>query len=79
MLVRRNQRLTFEIAGLTCGSGGALDAEHAIAGLPGVLRAYVNPLTEMAYVEIDPTILTEERLVATVADLGLRPGRPSAR
>jgi copper chaperone CopZ len=79
IVARRYQRLTFEIDGLTCGGGGALGVERAIAGLPGVVRAYVNPLTEMAYVEIDPTIFSEEQLVTTVADLGLRPGRPSAR
>lgn len=71
------QRLTFEIDGLACG--GALAVERAIARLPGVIRVYVNPLTEMAYVEIDPTTASEEQLVAAVADLGLRPGRPSAR
>ena len=71
------QRLTIAIDGLACG--GALTAEQAIARLPGVIRAYVNPLTEMAYVEIDPTRASEEQIVAVVADLGLRPGRPVAR
>jgi copper chaperone CopZ len=71
--------LTFEIDGLTCGGGGALIAEHALARLPGVIRVYVNPFTEMAYVEIDPDAASEQQLVAAVADLGLRPGRPVAR
>ena len=75
----RYQRLTFAIDGLGCGGDGALTAERAIARLPGIARAYVNPLTEMAYVEIDPTDATEEQIVAAVAELGLRPGRPSAR
>jgi copper chaperone CopZ len=75
----RYQRLTFEIDGLTCGGGGALTAERALARLPGVSRVYVNPLTEMAYVEIDPDAASEQQLVATVADLGLQPGRPAAR
>ena len=56
-----------------------LHAEQAIAHLPGVIRAYVNPLTEMAYVEIDPTTASEDQIVAAVAHLGLRPGRPVAR
>ena len=71
------QRLTIAIDGLACG--GALSVEQAIAHLPGVIRVYVNPLTEMAYVEIDPTQASEAQIVAVVADLGLRPGRPVAR
>ena len=75
----RYQRLTFEIDGLTCGGGGALTAERVIARLPGVIWVHVNPLTEMAYVEIDPASVSEEQTVATVAGLGMRPGRPSIR
>jgi copper chaperone CopZ len=71
------KRLTFAIDGLACG--GALSAEQAIARLPGVIRAYVNPLTEMAYVEVDPSTVSEEQIVAVVANLGLRPGQPAAR
>jgi copper chaperone CopZ len=73
------QRLTFEIDWLTCGGGGALTAERALARLPGVIQVYVNPLTEMAYVEIDPQAASEQQLVAEVAKLGFRPGRPVAR
>ena len=73
------ERITLPIFGLTCGGGGALTVERSLARTPGVTRAYVNPLTEMAYVEIDPTAATEEQIVAAVAELGLRPGRPSAR
>ena len=71
------QRLTIGIDGLACG--GALSVERAIARLPGVVRVYVNPLTETAYVEIDPTRVSEDRIVAVVAGLGLTPGRPVAR
>ena len=53
--------------------------ERAIARLPGVIRVYVNPLTETAYVEIDPTRVSEDRMVAVVAGLGLTAGRPVAR
>lgn len=74
-----HQRLTLEINGLTCGGGGALAVERALAHLPGIVRAYVNPLTEMAYVEMDPNVASEEELIATVTELGLRPGRPVTR
>ena len=73
------QRLTFEIDGLTCSGGGALTAERALARLPGVVWVHVNPITEMAYLEIDPARVSEDQLVATVAGVGLRPGRPSIR
>jgi copper chaperone CopZ len=71
------QRLTIGIDGLACG--GALSVERAIARLPGVIRVYVNPLTEMAYVEIDPTRVSEEQIVAAVTGLGLTPGRSMVR
>ena len=73
------RRVTMPIYGLACGGGGALTAERALARVSGVRRAYVNPLTEMAYVEIDPVTASEDQIVAAVAVLGLRPGRPAAR
>ena len=69
--------LTIGIDGLGCG--GALSVERAIARLPGVIQVYVNPLTEMAYVKIDPTRVSEEQVVAAVTDLGLTPGRSVVR
>ena len=72
-----HQRLTMEIDGLACG--GARSVERAVARLPGVIRVYVNPLTEMAYVEVDPIRVSEDQIVAEVTGLGLRPGRPVAR
>jgi copper chaperone CopZ len=72
-----HQRLTMEIDGLVCG--GARSVERAVAHLPGVVRVYVNPLTEMAYVEVDPIRVSEDQIVAVVTGLGLRPGRPVAR
>lgn len=71
------QRLTIGIDGLA--RGGALSVERTIARLPGVVRVYVNPLTETAYVEIDPTLVSEDWIVAAVADLGLTPARPVVR
>ena len=47
-------RATLPILGLTCGGGGVLAVELALQQAPGVLRAYANPATEMAYVEYDP-------------------------
>lgn len=61
------------------GGGGALTAEWPTARLPGAIRVHVNLLTEMSCVEIDPTTVSEEQVVATVAGLGLRPSRSSMR
>lgn len=68
----RDERLTLPIEGLGCGGGGALSIERALAKLPGVKRAYVNPATEMLYVEIDPERCTRSDLVAAVERGGYR-------
>ncbi|MCC7368782.1 MAG: heavy-metal-associated domain-containing protein [Chloroflexi bacterium] len=73
------QRVTLAIYGLSCGGGGALGVERALEGTPGVLRAYVNPLTEMAYVELDPGSTTHDRLVAAVRHAGFDASAPEPR
>lgn len=75
----RTERLTMAIYGLGCGGGGALTVERALAKVPGVSRAYVNPATEMAYVEYDPALARAEQLVAAVERVGFRAGEPSVR
>jgi copper chaperone CopZ len=63
-------RITIPVFGLTCGGGGALTAERALARVPGVVRAYVNPATEMAYVQFDPAVCGEEKLLEALRDHG---------
>jgi copper chaperone CopZ len=65
-------RITMPIEGLTCGGGGALTVERSIARVPGVTRVYVNPLTEMAYVEYDSTLCSPDTIVAAVIRAGFR-------
>ncbi len=65
------QRVTLEIEGLACGGGGSLSAERALLRLKGVRHAYVNPATEMAYVEYDPTLLDPSDLVRAIEAAGL--------
>lgn len=72
-------RLTMAIHGLACGGGGALIVERALMKLPGVVRVSVNPATEMAYVEYDPSRLSREQLAAAVEGVGFRAGEPSVR
>lgn len=72
-------RATLPIYGLICGGGGALTVERSLARTSGVVRAYVNPFTEMAYVEYDPEFVDPGRLAEVVKRVGLRAGEPSIR
>ena len=65
-------RVTFPIVGLGCGGGGAFTVEHALHKTPGVARAYVNPATEMAYVEYDPARTDRSALERVISSLGYR-------
>lgn len=68
------QRVTLPIYGLGCGGGGALAVERTLSKTTGVRRAYVNPLTEMAYIEYDPALTDLEQLGAAVAGAGFGVG-----
>lgn len=70
------RRLKAPILHLSCGGGGALEVERALAAVPGVHSVYVNPLTEMAYVECEDTRPDERELVKAVNRAGYRMGKP---
>lgn len=73
------QRITFPIYDLSCGGGGSLIVERALAKVSGVAHVYVNPATEMAYIEYDPTQATIDRLIGAIEHAGFRAGVPSRR
>jgi len=73
------RRITLPIFGLTCSGGGALTLERALERAPGVVWVYINPATEMAYVEYDAALATPSELVAVVEEVGLRAGEPGFR
>lgn len=73
------ERITMPIYGLTCRSGGELTIERAILRVQGVRYAYVNPATEMAYVEYDPSRCAPENLIEAVEHIGFRAGIPASR
>lgn len=75
----KTQRMTIPIEGLSCGGGGSLQVERALSRLSGVVYAYVNPATEMAYVEYDPEQVDNERLVKVAERAGFRAGVPNLR
>lgn len=72
-------RVTLEIYGLGCGGSGALRIERALARVPGVRRAYVNPATETAYVEYDPGVAAPAELLRAIAATGFRAAEPVRR
>lgn len=51
--------------------------EHVIRKLPGVVDVYVNPATEMAYVEYDPSRLTPEQIGDAIAGAGYKTSLPA--
>ena len=55
----------------TCGAGSAHTVEKALRDVPGVLRAYVNPATEVAYVEYDADRCAEDDLAKAVESTGV--------
>jgi Cu+-exporting ATPase len=73
------QRITIPIEELSCGGGGSLQVERALTRVPGVMYAYVNPATEMAYIEYDPTRTNQARLIQAVERIGFQAGVPSLR
>lgn len=79
MQAAKIQRLTLPIENLGCGGGGTLTIERQLVRTAGVMHAYVNPATEMAYIEYDPTRIGPSQLVMVVRRVGFRTGEPSLR
>jgi copper chaperone CopZ len=61
---------------LDCASLSAATIERALAATPGVSRAYVNPVTELAYVDIDAASCDEAALITAIERAGYRAGQP---
>jgi copper chaperone CopZ len=75
----KTHRITLPIYDLSCGGGGALMVDRALARTPGVVHVYVNPATEMAYVVFDPALTDPNRLTQAVEHAGFRTGAPALR
>ena len=59
-----------------CAGGSAHTVEKAIREVPGVLRAYVNPATEVAYIEYDADRCKEADLAGAVESVGAHAHHP---
>ncbi len=66
----KTQRVAIGISGLGYGGSGACSVERALGGTLGVLKAYVNPATEMAYLEYDPSTISPEEMAGVVRAAG---------
>ena len=66
---------TIMVESVTCAAT-AHSIEKVLCDVPGVLRAYANPVTEAAYVEYDADRCNEADLVGAVESLGVRVARP---
>lgn len=64
------------IYGLGCGGGGVATIERELARAPGVVHVYVNPATEVAYVDFEPALTSPARLAGVIEQAGYRAGRP---
>ena len=75
----QRERITLPIYNLGCGGGGALAVERALTQVSGVAQAYVNPLTEMAYVVYDPALASAEQLRGVIDRMGYGAPRVEVR
>jgi Cu+-exporting ATPase len=61
------------ISGMHCTSC-AVNLESAFNKEPGIKKAVVNYASEKAFIEFDPKIITQEKILEIVSDLGYRGG-----
>jgi len=67
------------IQDLSSNNGSVSLVEQTLVREAGVKHVYVNTDTEMAYIEYDPAMTSQDKVVAAVKQAGFRPGKPSRR
>lgn len=70
------RRVRIPVLDLGCGGAGATTIERGLAGTDGVLRVYVNPATETAYIDYNPAETNPRSLALAIDSTGYRAGRP---
>ncbi len=68
--------LRIPVYGLGCGGAGATTIERELVATDGVLRVYVNPATETAYVDYDQAETDLWTLARAIERAGYQAGRP---
>lgn len=66
----RLQTARLPLFGLACVAGDRLPLERALSRMPGVIAAYVNPVTESAHLTVDPEAFDIGRAVETIERFG---------
>ncbi len=74
MDVKRGCRIP--IYGLGCGGAGASTVERELTRTDGVLRVYVNPATETAYIDYHAAVTDASALARAIERAWYRAGRP---
>jgi len=67
-LISQTQRATLPIS-IGCSSD-APSIERALKNKLGILKVYANPVTEMLYVEYDPTLIDQDKIIAVIKRAG---------
>ena len=62
---------TMLLEDLGCAGGSAHSLERVLTRVAGVIRVYVNPVTETAYIEFDADRCTETDIVRAAESLGV--------
>jgi P-type Cu+ transporter len=70
------RRIMLPIQDFGCAGSGALIVERALVHVQGVVHAYVNPATELAYVQYDDSRCQIGELIAAIEHAGFRVGVP---
>ena len=70
------RNLQIPLYGLGRGRDGVRTIERELAASDGVLRVYVNPATETAHVDYDPSEIDLVTLVRAIERAGYGAGRP---
>lgn|GEM_PF-2292427 len=61
------------------GGGGSLLLKQTLLKIPGVVHAYVNTDTEMAYIEYDPIFCNTTQIIKVIKLAGFDVYKPSLR
>lgn len=77
--VTKTRHVTIPIEGLNCPGSDTAWLEQVLSKIEGVIYYYVNPCTEMAYLEFDPVVCNPVFLLSTIQKAGFKADEFSLR